>query len=79
MVTACQFLSCTVVVYAGKLGGCLVMDDFVWSKAKWFLVYVISFTIGTYTNMKVLSMANVETVIGPSLHCHATAHARALA
>jgi len=39
------------------------MDDFEWKKAKYFIVYVISFTIGTYTNMKVLSMANVETVI----------------
>ena len=39
------------------------MDDFEWEKAKYFLIYVFSFTVGTYTNMKVLSMANVETVI----------------
>ena len=63
LVTSCQFSLCSVFVYGGKLGGCLQMDDFEWEKAKYFLVYVLSFTIGTYTNMKVLSMANVETVI----------------
>ena len=63
MVTTSQFFTCAAVVYGGKLGGCLHMDDFVWSKAKYFIIYVVSFTIGTYTNMKVLSMANVETVI----------------
>jgi hypothetical protein len=71
LVTACQFASCTFFVYGGKLGGCLHMDNFEWSKAKYFIIYVISFTIGTYTNMKVLSMANVETVIGaPHAHSH---------
>ena len=39
------------------------MDDFEWHRAKYFIIYVLSFTIGTYTNMKVLSIANVETVI----------------
>ena len=63
-VTACQFSSCAAIVYGAKLGGCLRMDDFVWDKAKYFLIYVFFFAIGTYTNMKVLSMANVETVIG---------------
>uniref|UniRef100_A0A7S2G6D3 Sugar phosphate transporter domain-containing protein n=1 Tax=Haptolina brevifila TaxID=156173 RepID=A0A7S2G6D3_9EUKA len=64
LVTSCQFSTCSAFVFACKLGGCLHMDDFVWSKAKYFIVYVISFTIGTYTNIKVLSMANVETIIG---------------
>ena len=63
LVTACQFSACSTFVYGGKLGGCLRMDDFEWDKAKYFAIYVLSFTIGTYTNMKVLSMANVETVI----------------
>jgi hypothetical protein len=63
-VTACQFLSCAALVYGAKLGGCLHMDDFVWDKAKYFLIYVFFFAIGTYANMKVLSTANVETVIG---------------
>ena len=63
LVTACQFSLCSVFAYAAKLLGFLEMDDFEWDKAKYFLVYVLGFTIGTYTNMKVLSMANVETVI----------------
>ena len=63
VVTCCQFSLCSVVVYSCKLCGILKMDDFEWDKAKYYLVYVLSFTIGTYTNMKVLSMANVETVI----------------
>jgi len=62
-VTACQFSSCAAFVYCGKLCGFLVADDFEWAKAKYYLIYVLSFSIGTYTNMKVLSMANVETVI----------------
>ena len=61
--TTCQFSLCSIFVYGGKVTGTLQMDDFEWSKAKFFLIYVFSFTIGTYTNMKVLSMANVETVI----------------
>ena len=63
LVTACQFSLCSLCVYGSKLCGWLEMDDFEWDKVKYFLIYVLSFTIGTYTNMKVLSMANVETVI----------------
>mmetsp|Transcript_20348 Transcript_20348/g.34667 ORF Transcript_20348/g.34667 Transcript_20348/m.34667 type:complete len:353 (+) Transcript_20348:58-1116(+) len=63
LVTLCQFSCASVFVYGGKLLGCLSMDDFEWERAKYFIVYVLSFTLGTYTNMKVLSMANVETVI----------------
>jgi hypothetical protein len=63
LITTCQFSACSIFVYGGKMFGCLTMDDFVWEKAKYFLIYVLSFTIGTYANMKVLSMANVETVI----------------
>jgi len=63
LVTSCQFSTCSAFVFGCKLVGCLHMDDFVWSKAKYFIVYVISFTIGTYTNIKVLSMANIETII----------------
>mmetsp|Transcript_2457 Transcript_2457/g.4153 ORF Transcript_2457/g.4153 Transcript_2457/m.4153 type:complete len:364 (+) Transcript_2457:81-1172(+) len=63
LVTLGQFVVCAFVVYAGKLLKILEADDFEWSKAKYFVLYVISFSIGTWANMKVLSMANVETVI----------------
>jgi len=39
------------------------VDDFAWDKVKFYLVYVLSFAVGTFANMKVLAMANVETVI----------------
>ena len=38
-------------------------DDFEWSKVKYFVLYVLAFALGTWTNMKVLQTANVETVI----------------
>ncbi|EOD24746.1 hypothetical protein EMIHUDRAFT_367626 [Emiliania huxleyi CCMP1516] len=63
LVTLCQFASCTVLVYGGKLTGLLRTDDFEWRKVKYFLIYVLSFSIGTWTNIKVLQDANVETVI----------------
>jgi len=63
IVTATQFASCSLFVYAAKYCKLIKVDDFEWHRAKYFLIYVFSFTIGTYTNMKVLSMANVETVI----------------
>jgi GDP-mannose transporter len=62
-VTSCQFSTCAALVYGMKLCGVLVADDFEWAKVKYYIIYVLSFSIGTYTNMKVLSMANVETVI----------------
>ena len=64
LVTVCQFASASSFVYGCKRLGVLKMDDFVWSKAKYFVVYVLSLTIGTYANIKVLSVANVETIIG---------------
>ena len=63
LVTCSQFVSASVLVYTCKLLRLLEMDDFEWGKAKHFLIYVVMFTFGTWTNMKVLSMANVETVI----------------
>lgn len=63
LVTLCQFVVCAVLVYGGKLLRILEMDDFEWEKIKYFLIYVFSFSIGTWANIKVLSMSNVETVI----------------
>ena len=63
LVTVCQFSSCSSFVYGCKLLGLLEMDDFVWAKAKYYVIYVLSFAVGTWTNMKVLATANVETVI----------------
>ena len=48
-----QFVSCSTLVYTGKLLKIIEMDDFEWAKAKFFLVYVVSFSIGTWANIKV--------------------------
>lgn len=63
LVTLCQFVSASVFVYMGKLAKLIEVDDFEWSKVKFFLIYVAMFSTGTFSSMKVLSMANVETVI----------------
>ena len=63
LLTVCQFASASSFVYACKLLGILEMDDFEWDKAKYFALYVLAFALGTWTNMKVLATANVETVI----------------
>ena len=63
LVTVCQFASASSFVYGCKRLGVLKMDDFVWSKARYYVIYVFSFALGTWTNMKVLATANVETVI----------------
>ena len=63
LLTVCQFASASSFVYACKLLGILEMDDFEWDKAKYFALYVLAFAVGTWTNMKVLATANVETVI----------------
>ena len=54
LATVCQFSTASVVVYGGRLLGQLEMDGFEWQKARHYLVYVMFFTIGTWTNMKVL-------------------------
>jgi len=63
LLTVCQFTSASTFVYTCKLLGILEMDDFEWSKVKYFVLYVLAFSLGTWTNMKVLQTANVETVI----------------
>ena len=59
----CCILGVALLYSSCKLIGVLEMDDFDWDKAKYFAVYVLAFAIGTWTNMKVLATANVETVI----------------
>jgi hypothetical protein len=40
------------MVYTGKLLGVMEMDDFEWAKVKYYVLYVISFAIGTWANIK---------------------------
>ena len=59
-----QFSCCTIFVYGAACAGVLVVDGFVWSIVRYYLVYVVFFSIGTYANMRVLPLTNVETLIG---------------
>ena len=62
-VTFMQFLVTAVVVKVAHLCGLLQVDAFDCTKLLHFSIYVVGFSAGTWTNMKVLMTANVETVI----------------
>jgi len=57
-----QFLCAIQFVYILKLSG-RPIDNLEWKKLKPYALYCISFASGCYSNMRVLSSSNVETVI----------------
>jgi len=62
-VTWLQFAATAGTVKLASLLGLIDVDPFEWSKVKYFAIYVLAFSGGTWSNMKVLMEANVETVI----------------
>ena len=62
-VTLLQFAATTGAVLVGRGAGWLEADDYEWAKVKYFCIYVLAFSGGTYSNMRVLMTSNVETVI----------------
>jgi drug/metabolite transporter (DMT)-like permease len=62
-VTSFQLYFCSIVVLVMQQYGCVELEDFEWAKVKPYLVYVLSFVLGLFTNMMSLSHGNVETVI----------------
>ena len=62
-VTLVQFAVTTCAVVLAKALGWIEADGFEWSKVKHFIVYVLAFSGGTWSNMRVLMDSNVETVI----------------
>lgn len=62
-VTLCQFAVTAGTVLVGSKLGLLVIDPHDWNKIKHFVLYVVAFSLGTWSNMKVLMVANVETII----------------
>lgn len=62
-VTVVQFVATAVGVMAGWACGALELDTLEWRKVKHFVVYILAFSGGTWANMKVLMVANVETII----------------
>lgn len=62
-VTICQFVATAAVVGVGWCAGLIQLDPLQWRRMRHFVLYVSAFSAGTWANMKVLMVANVETVI----------------
>ena len=62
-VTLVQFVVSALYVVSGHACGLIQLDQARWQRLKHFVVYVFAFSAGTWSNMKVLMNANVETVI----------------
>ena len=62
-VTISQFFATASFVGVSECAGLLQTDGFEWAKLKYFVVYVMAFSAGTWSNMTVLMVSNVETVI----------------
>ena len=62
-VTLVQFIASTAFVVGGWAAGAISLDSTRWSRLKHFVIYVFAFSAGTWSNMRVLMSANVETVI----------------
>jgi drug/metabolite transporter (DMT)-like permease len=58
-----QILFSTVTIMFLKFANLSNVDWFEWDKVRPYLYYVILFVAAIYTNMKALSVSNVETVI----------------
>lgn len=62
-VTVCQFVCCAAFVSVAKACGRVEVEVLQWSRLRHFVLYVASFVMGTYSNMRALASTNVETVI----------------
>ena len=63
IVTISQFASASILIHLLKWLNVIQVDELEWSRGKYFLIYVALFSIGTWTNMKVLAIANVEVFL----------------
>ena len=61
--TLVQFAATSAAVLTAKHKNLIELDPFSWTKVKFFALYVLAFSAGTYANMHVLMESNVETVI----------------
>ena len=62
-VTLSQFVTTAAACSTLQRAGLIVIDPMEWAKIKFFVIYVMAFSAGTWSNMKVLQNTNVETVI----------------
>ena len=58
-----QIVGAVVLIYGSHFFGFLSVDPLRWEYMKPYILYTIAFSFGLYTNMKSLSLSNVETVI----------------
>lgn len=63
LVSVAQFVFAAVCICLIKISGAAPVDDFEWSKVRAYLLYVLQFVLGIFTNMKAIQVANIETVI----------------
>ena len=63
LVSTLQFVVASGTCLVLKATGLAVVDDFEWAKVKPYLLYVCLFGASIFTNMKVLELATVETII----------------
>jgi len=62
-VTVAQLLFCAIAVFGMKFSGMIDVDGFEAAKVKPYILYIIVFCLGIYTNARALAVSNVETVI----------------
>ena len=63
LVSTAQFIFSAVAIMLIKVSGVAPVDDFEWKKVRPYLLYVLQFVVGIYTNMKALQHSNIDTVI----------------
>ena len=63
VVSVTQFIFAAVCIWVIKVTGLAPVDDFEWRKVRAYLLYVLQFVLGIFTNMKAIQIANIETII----------------
>jgi len=63
IVITIQLFASIFLIYGANLFGVIEIDPIKWDYLKPYMVYTVAFSLGVYTNMQCLNLANVETVI----------------
>jgi drug/metabolite transporter (DMT)-like permease len=63
LIVSFQLVATLFFIYTAKSTRLLAVDELRWKYVKPYMVYIIAFSLGVYSNMKSLSMSNVETII----------------
>jgi len=63
LVITFQLCAALCFIFGAKYGGYLQVDPLRWEYVVPYLYYIVAFAMGVYSNMRSLSVSNVETVI----------------